>query len=169
MYRGDLWPSGFYPMQVSAAEGKSPVWRHTALGTLAPGTSASVGAKIVGWEWDTRDQNGLEPPGVETVASSPATGNILRQNGPDYETETVIGRDDPLRRTGRGVVVNTATNHWNRGLVPATQMFSDGPTTGETSSRSARRPRTSSADMHAAPATPGPVSSTTRRRPTPGR
>src|ERR671933_2558220 len=66
----------FFPLVVSASEGTDRTWRYTGLDTPASGTSTSIGTSLVGWEWDKRDPNGAEPPGVKTLSTSSATGNI---------------------------------------------------------------------------------------------
>jgi hypothetical protein len=151
MYIGDNFPS-YYPLHVSADEGRSRVWRHTGLDVQLPGTSTTVGSGLVGWEWDARVANGQEPPGVETVASSPVEGNILQPNGHDYVPGTATAQMTRYVAPSGAVVVNTATNHWNRGLVPDGDLFSD----GEADVRIRQATMNILADMRAAPATPEP-------------
>ena len=39
----------------------------------AGGGTATIGTGLIGWEWDSRVENGREPAGVQTIASSPVS------------------------------------------------------------------------------------------------
>ena len=64
----------WFPLRVSAAQGRDRIWRNTGLENQANGTFTNVGNDLVGWEWDARVNNGLEPAGVTTLAESPVDG-----------------------------------------------------------------------------------------------
>lgn len=123
MYIGDA-DNTFFPLIVSAAEGADRIWRYTGLDTLAPGTTERVGSTIVGWEWDARVANGVEPAGVKTLASSPVTGNLIQDHGarqtPGSATTHVVKYTAP----GGALVFSTGTNYWARGL--ARNIFAQG-------------------------------------------
>ena len=80
MYIGENLADDF-PLRVSAAEGKNRIWRYTPLADLAAGATAAIGSALVGWEWDARFDNGLEPAGVQTLATSAVAGNLIQNNG----------------------------------------------------------------------------------------
>jgi methionine-rich copper-binding protein CopC len=123
MYVGDN-DGKFFPMHVTAAQGSDPVWRHTELATLAPGTSEDIGTNIVGWEWDARVANGAEPPGVITLAASPVSGNLIQGNGAFVTPgSTTVNMTKYVAGSG-ALVVATGTNQWFRGL--ATTAFGVG-------------------------------------------
>ena len=65
----------YFPLVVSAAQGADRVCRYTGLDTQAPGHARRRSApSLVGWEWDARVANGVEPAGVKTLVGSPVTG-----------------------------------------------------------------------------------------------
>jgi hypothetical protein len=147
MYVGDN--SGtFFPLRVSAAEGRNRVWRYTSLQTLAAGTSASIGTALVGWEWDSRQSNGVEPAGVTTVAASPTTGNLIQGNGAFTSTGDATQMTTLYRASSGALVFASDTNHWARGL----QVNVNG--VGEPSQRIQQATVNVVADMGARPSTP---------------
>ena len=105
-----------FPLRVSAQEGRHRFWRYTSLGSLAPGTTASVGSALVGWEWDARVANGREPAGVETLASSPVSGALIQGNGQSQTSGTTIANATIYRAGGGALVFAAGTNNWWRGL-----------------------------------------------------
>ena len=105
-----------YPLKVSAAEGRNRVWRYSSLADLAAGTSATVGTAIVGWEWDARASNGREPAGVQTLASSPVTGNLVQGAGGAYSFGSATQTSTIYRAASGAQVFSTGTNNWWRGL-----------------------------------------------------
>jgi N,N-dimethylformamidase beta subunit-like protein/Big-like domain-containing protein len=116
MYVGD--DNGrFFPLRVSAEEGRDPLWRHTGLDRQAPGTFADVGASLVGWEWDARVPNGAEPPGVRTLASSPATGELIQDDGNHTTPGSATAMMVAHTAASGALVVATGTNQWGRGLA----------------------------------------------------
>ena len=107
----------YFPMRVSAAEGRDRVWRYTGLDTQATGASTNVGTAIVGWEWDARVANGQEPAGVSTLASSPVDGDILQDAGGVYAPGNATVHMTKYTWPSGALVVGTGTNHWNWGLA----------------------------------------------------
>ncbi|MBI4901294.1 MAG: DUF4082 domain-containing protein [Actinobacteria bacterium] len=63
------------PLQVTSDQGKLRVWRNTGLSSMSPGTSATLGSDLVGYEFDGVVDNGYSPAGQinlsTTVASVP--------------------------------------------------------------------------------------------------
>jgi N,N-dimethylformamidase beta subunit-like protein/uncharacterized protein DUF4082/Big-like domain-containing protein len=116
MYVGENIAESF-PLRVSAAEGRSRFWRYTSLAGLAPGSSASVGTALVGWEWDARAANGREPDGVSTLASTPVSGQLIQQNGRFQTNGTTTANTTLYRAPSGALVFATGTNNWWRGLA----------------------------------------------------
>ena len=106
-----------FPLRVSSEEGRHRFWRYTPLGTLAAGTTASIGTALVGWEWDARVANGREPAGVETLASSPVNGALLQGNGQSQASGTTIANATIYRVASGASVFAAGTNNWWRGLA----------------------------------------------------
>jgi hypothetical protein len=116
MYIGDN-DSTFFPLKVPYAQGQNRIWRYTSVASLQPGQTASIGTSIVGWEWDARVANGREPAGVQTVASSPVSGNLLQDAGAVYAPGNATV-ESTIYEAGSGALVFAAgTNYWARGLA----------------------------------------------------
>jgi hypothetical protein len=146
MYIGDN-ASANYPLRVSAAEGRNRIWRYTPLTSLATGTTATIGNAIVGWEWDARVTNGLEPAGVQTVASSSVEGNLVQNNGAAYTFGPAVANATVYKASSGATVFATGTNNWWRGL--ATNAHEE----GEPDERIAQATVNALADMGARPTT----------------
>ena len=146
-YTGDNSNTSF-PLRVSADQGRHRIWRHTDLADLAPGTTASVGSKIVGWEWDARQANGREPSGVTTLAASPVNGNLAQDNGRFYTTGPATAMTTIYRAASGALVFSTGTNNWWRGL--GRNVHGD----GEPNAVIAQAMANVLSDMDALPATP---------------
>jgi hypothetical protein len=115
MYIGDN-DSVFFPLKVSAAEGRDRFWRHTGLENQPDGAVASVGSYLVGWEWDAQVNNGRAPAGVQVLASSPVNGSLLTDAGRVYTTGSATATSVRYRAASGAIVWATGTNHWSRGL-----------------------------------------------------
>jgi hypothetical protein len=148
-YIGDN-ASAAYPLRVSAEEGQDRVWRYTGLDTLAAGTTVSIGTSLVGWEWDARTANGLEPPGTTTLATSNVSGNILQDAGRTYTTGPAAANAVKYRAGSGALVFATGTNQWNWGLANTAAG------TGEPDTRIRQATTNVLADMAALPETPIP-------------
>lgn len=106
----------FFPLVVSAAQGQDRFWRHTSLASLAAGTTARVGTNLVGWEWDAPAQNGLDPAGLRTLASSPVNGDLLTDAGHSRTSGPATVTSTEYRAASGALVWATGTNQWARGL-----------------------------------------------------
>jgi hypothetical protein len=153
MYIGDN-SNNYFPLQVTAAQGRNRVWRYTPLADLASGTTSSIGTSLVGWEWDSRVNNGKEPAGVTTVAASPVTGNLVQNNGASYLTGPATQNTTIYRASAGGLVFATGTNQWSWGLAKNV----DG--NGEPNIRIQQATANVLSDMGVAPATPDPALTT---------
>ncbi|MDX6542098.1 MAG: hypothetical protein QOI71_3708, partial [Gaiellales bacterium] len=117
MYAGDN-DAASYPLVVSANQGHDRIWRGIdSITTLAPGTSASTGSGLVGWEWDARfPNNGFEPAGLTVLASSPVTGGLTQTDGGQTTGNTTVNVTKYVAPSG-ALVFATGTNFWARGLA----------------------------------------------------
>ena len=117
MYIGDKRADDF-PLRVSAQEGKQPrLALHAAWPTSPPARPPRSAPSLVGWEWDQRFDNGLEPAGVQTLATSPVAGNVLQDNGHTYATGNTQSNSTIYRAASGALVFSTGTNNWWRGLA----------------------------------------------------
>ena len=55
-----------------------------AASTSMAGASTSLGTSLVGWEWNDRVANGLEPAGTQAFTASPVDGELVQNNGRSY-------------------------------------------------------------------------------------
>ncbi|HEV7492805.1 Ig-like domain-containing protein [Baekduia sp.] len=109
--------SHVWGLTVTAAQGKTRVWRHTALANQAAGTSTDVGTGLVGWEWNDRVSNGSEPAGTTSFFSTATTGEILQSDGHTYAPGAPGKSTGTYYKAASGAwVVSTGTNYWSRGL-----------------------------------------------------
>ncbi|WP_028065248.1 N,N-dimethylformamidase beta subunit family domain-containing protein [Solirubrobacter soli] len=106
----------YFPLKVTSAQGKDRIWRYTGLDTQANGATATVGTSLIGHEWDARVSNGLEPPGIVTLSASPASGDILQDNGGVWARGSTNSNMSKYTAASGALVVSTGTNHWNWGL-----------------------------------------------------
>jgi hypothetical protein len=104
-----------FPLRVSAAEAANRLWRYTSV--YGATGSTAIGTGIVGWEWDARADNGLEPAGVTTLASSAVNGNLVQANGASYTQGPATQNTTFYRAASGALVFATGTNRWARGLA----------------------------------------------------
>src|SRR3954454_10948340 len=150
MYVGDN-DNVYFPLVVSALAGSDRVYRYTPLASQPAGSSTTIGSNLVGWEWDARVDNGQEPPGVKTLATSAVTGELVQNNGANYNPSGSTGVNIVKYTAASGALVfSTGTNHWNRGLAP------NAVGVGEPDSRIQQVTTNVLADMGATPQTPSP-------------
>jgi hypothetical protein len=57
-------------IQVPAAYGNLRFWRNTSIATLAPGTTYTMPAGTLGYEWDEDHDNGFRPAGLIRLSST---------------------------------------------------------------------------------------------------
>ena len=148
MYIGDN-DTGYFPFVVGAAQGSDRIYRYSGLDVQPPGSSTTIGANLIGWEWDARVANGQEPAGVITLSGSPVTGELLQGNGAGYtQNQPATVSMVKYKAASGALVVTTGTNHWNRGLA----LNADG--VGEADFRIQQTTTNILADMGATPQTP---------------
>ena len=140
--------SHFFPMRVSAAEGKHRLWRYTSVAELPGGGTAAIGTGLIGWEWNSRIENGREPAGVQTIASSPVFGNLIQGNGAFQSEGNATATTTVYKVASGATVFASGTNNWWRGLARNV----DGE--GEPDSRIQQATINAMSDMGAQPATP---------------
>jgi hypothetical protein len=148
MYIGDNDQTSFR-LGVSADQGKNRVWRHTDLSSLADGSSTQLGLSTIGWEWNDRVANGLEPANTQVWTSSAVTGELVQHNGRDYQAGASATTSGTIYKAASGAyVVSTGTNNWWRGLEY------DGTGDGEPNSAIQQATVNILADMRSKPTTP---------------
>ena len=105
----------FFPLKVTAAQGRDRLWRYTSLNSLPAGGSDTVGNTLVGWEWDSTT-SGPAPSGLRTLAASPVSGELLTDAGRVYAPGSAEQNTTIYKAASGALVFATGTNHWSRGL-----------------------------------------------------
>lgn len=116
---GTLYMSNFtdLPVTVSAAEGKSRLWRNTSLASLPAGGSAALAPHTVGYESDEDLDNGFRPAGL--VQLSTTTGNVseyLQDFGNTVKPGTTTHHITLYRAASGALVFSAGSVQWTWGL-----------------------------------------------------
>src|SRR5712691_293451 len=101
-------------IDVPAEDGRMRFWRNTTLATLPAGTSASLPAGVLGYEWDEYPDTGLLPP-----FSSGPTVQVVRSAGQIRLSTTVRSGVAYVRDFGTVASAGTATHHLTLHRQPA--------------------------------------------------
>ncbi|TVT10600.1 DUF4082 domain-containing protein [Amycolatopsis bartoniae] len=120
-------------MSVPAAYGKMRLWRNTPLATLATGNTYTSQPGTLGYEWDSVEDNGFQPPGVAQLSRTTVNitdGNyVLKNNGSVYGTGTKTHALTYYRdQTSGALVFGAGTVQWAWGLDDNHAFQTDTPT-----------------------------------------
>lgn len=116
---GTLYMSNFtdLPITVSAAEGKSRIWRNTALASLATGTSAQLAPHTVGYESNEDLDNGFRPAGLIKLSTTTGpTPEYLQDFGNTVKPGTTTHNTTLYRAPSGALVFSAGTVQWTWGL-----------------------------------------------------
>ncbi|MFF1382992.1 DUF4082 domain-containing protein [Arthrobacter sp. NPDC058288] len=116
---GTLYMSNYtdLPITVSAAEGKSRLWRNTSLASLATGTSAQLAPHTVGYESNEDLDNGFRPAGLIRLSTTTgATPEYLQDFGNTVKPGTTTHNTTMYRAPGGALVFSAGTVQWTWGL-----------------------------------------------------
>ena len=104
-------------IQVPAEFGKARFWRNTSIATLAPGTTATLAAETLGYEWDADLNNGFRPSGIiELSSTTRAVGGMLLDYGSTFGSGTVNHKLTLYRHPSGAMVFGGGTVQWAWGL-----------------------------------------------------
>jgi methionine-rich copper-binding protein CopC len=121
-------------LQVPAAYGKMRLWRNTALATMNPGTTYTFANGTLGYEWDTYQDNGLQPPGVAKLSSTTVSaldGDYVLQNYGDVYAPGTLTHNITFYRdqTSHALVFAAGTVQWSWALDNYHSFSQDGVNT----------------------------------------
>jgi hypothetical protein len=106
-----------FALQVPEAHGKLRFWRNTSVATLAPGTTATLGADIIGYEWDEDIDNSARPAGLFQLSSTTIAGAPrLQDYGSSYGSGTATHTLTLYRHASGAFVFGAGTIQWSWGL-----------------------------------------------------
>jgi len=109
-------------LNVPQADGKLRFWRNTAVALLATGQTATLGDRVVGYEFDEDIDNGFRPAGLIRLSSTTTTakGMLLGDNvniGADvYLPGTATHVMTLYRASSKALVFSAGTVQWSWGL-----------------------------------------------------
>jgi hypothetical protein len=105
------------PLSVTAADGKLRVWRNTSVASLAAGTSASVGASLVGYESNEDVDNGFRPAGLFRMSTTTGpTPQYLQDYGSVAVAGTTTHSITMYKAASGARVFSAGTVQWSWGL-----------------------------------------------------
>lgn len=105
------------PVTVSASEGKTRLWRGTALASQAAGTKTALAAHTVGYESDEDLDNGSRPPGlVDLSTTTGAVAQYLQDFGSVTKAGTTTHHVTLYRAPSGALVFSAGTIQWAWGL-----------------------------------------------------
>jgi hypothetical protein len=102
---------------VSAAEGKTRLWRNTTLASLAAGTTQALAAHTVGYESDEDVDNGFRPSGLIGLSTTVGpTPQYLQDYGSTVLPGTTTHRVTLYRAASGALVFSAGSIQWAWGL-----------------------------------------------------
>ncbi|WP_434318717.1 DUF4082 domain-containing protein [Leifsonia sp. P73] len=105
------------PITVTAAQGKTRLWRNTSLSSLAAGTTAALAPHTVGYESDEDVDNGFRPAGL--IDLSTVTGTVpsyMLDFGNTTGTGVTTHHVTLYRASSRALVFSAGSVQWSWGL-----------------------------------------------------
>ncbi|MET4901737.1 DUF4082 domain-containing protein, partial [Paenarthrobacter sp. CC6] len=116
---GTLYQSNFsdLPVTVSAEEGKTRLWRNTALATLPAGSTAALAPHTVGYESNEDLDNGFRPAGLIRLSTSTgAVPQYLQDYGNTVAPGTTTHHVTLYRAASGALVFSAGSVQWTWGL-----------------------------------------------------
>ncbi|MDQ1588790.1 MAG: hypothetical protein QOJ77_1955, partial [Microbacteriaceae bacterium] len=102
---------------VTAAQGKTRLWRNTSLTSLAAGTKAALAPHTIGYESDEDLDNGFRPAGlVDLSTTTGAVPQYLQDFGSDVAAGTTTHHVTLYRAPSGALVFGAGTVQWAWGL-----------------------------------------------------
>ena len=105
-------------IQVPQADGQMRFWRNTSVAALALGSTATLPAGTLGYEWDEDVDNGFRPAGLWhlSTATYPMTTDLLLDYGETYGAGTATHNMTMYRASSGALVFGAGTVQWSWGL-----------------------------------------------------
>jgi hypothetical protein len=104
-------------IKVSAADGKMRFWRNTNLVNLAPGSTAMLADRTLGYEWDEDLDNGFRPPGLIRLSTTTVSNvPVVQDFGSTYADATATHHLTLYKHSGGALVFGAGTIQWSWGL-----------------------------------------------------
>ncbi len=105
------------PVTVSAAEGKTRLWRNTSLTQLAPGTQAALAPHTVGYESNEDIDNGFRPQGLIRLSTTVGpTPQYLMDYGNLVQPGTTTHNITLYKNSAGALIFSAGSVQWSWGL-----------------------------------------------------
>jgi hypothetical protein len=109
--------SGTAAIKVPEADGKMRLWRNTSVASLAAGTTATLAAETLGYEWDEDRDNGFRPEGLFRLSSTTeSVPEYLLDYGSTVGPATATHHLTMYRAPSGALVFGAGTIQWAWGL-----------------------------------------------------
>ncbi|MFE2757201.1 DUF4082 domain-containing protein [Actinosynnema sp. NPDC059335] len=119
-------------LQVPAAYGKMRLWRHTDLQTMAANTTYTFQPGTLGYEWNSVEDNGFQPPGVaqlsRTTVDMPDGPYVLQNHGDLYTPDTKTHAITYYKHPSGSLVFGAGTVQWAWGVDDDHAFLTNTPT-----------------------------------------
>jgi hypothetical protein len=119
-------------LQVPAAYGRMRLWRNTPLASMSAGSTYTFQPGTLGYEWDTVQDNGLQPAGVARLSSTTVTasGNYVLSNYGDLFQPGTLTHNLTMYRdpTSHSLIFAAGTVQWAWGLADEHAFQTSTPT-----------------------------------------
>ena len=105
-------------IKVPSADGKMRFWRNTSEASLGTGSTATLPAGTLGYEWDVDPDNGFRPAGTFDLSTATynLTGDYLLDYGVTYGAGTATHHMTLHRAASGALVFGAGTVQWSWGL-----------------------------------------------------
>lgn len=150
---GTMYMSNFtdLPITVSAAQGRTRLWRGTSLATMTPGTTQALAPHTIGYESDEDVDNGSRPAGLMRLSETTGPSSQYVQNaaGTDVAPGTTTHSVTLYRAASGALVFGAGTINWGWGL----DQYHDGDNSNAADPRMQQATLNMLADMGVQPTT----------------
>jgi hypothetical protein len=104
-------------IRVPAEDGKMRLWRDTSIANLTPGSTATLAARTLGYEWDEDIDNGFRPPGLIRMSTTTVNNApVLQDFGTRYASGTATHHLTLYKHSSGTLVFGSGTVQWSWGL-----------------------------------------------------
>ncbi|GAA3458432.1 DUF4082 domain-containing protein [Saccharothrix longispora] len=119
-------------LQVPAAYGRMRLWRHTSLQSMSAGSTYTFQPGTLGYEWNSVEDNGFQPPGVAQLSRTTVTMDdgpyVLQNHGDLYTPDTKTHAITYYRHPSGALVFGAGTVQWAWGVDDEHAFLTNTPT-----------------------------------------
>ena len=102
---------------VPAEDGQMRFWRNTSVATQPAGGSVTLNGAVIGYEWDEELDNGVRPPGLFWLSTTPVNvSSLLLDYGSTYGAGLATHHMTMYKSASGALVFGAGTVRWSWGL-----------------------------------------------------